>query len=184
MIFPLNRHSPDVSRYSPDGSNTNAATSIISQVISTVECAASCAAARDSWDRKTPLNAVDGATIERRIRINRPDDENTRCKGSRAWDPRKDFSQPTQPPTTHSTSNAISPQQDTHGQAHTRRTKLPEDHFECPLLLQAMRMLGTTSSSSSANSRRHTNEVVCRSVISAVEPDEPASKFQQRDNAR
>jgi hypothetical protein len=25
-----------------------------------------------------------------------------------------------------------------HGQAHTRRTKLPEDHFECPLLLQAM----------------------------------------------
>src|ERR1700738_2185562 len=38
------------------------------------------------------MNAVDGATIERRIRINRPDDENTRCKVSRAWDPRKDFS--------------------------------------------------------------------------------------------
>ena len=30
-----------------------------------------------------------------------------RCKGSRAWDPRKDFSQPTQPPITPSTSNAI-----------------------------------------------------------------------------
>ena len=58
------------------------------------------------------MNAVDGATIERRICINRPDDENTRCKVSRAWDPRKDFSQPTQPPTTHSTSSAISPQQE------------------------------------------------------------------------
>src|ERR1700732_5563448 len=29
------------------------------------------------------MNAVDGATIERRIRINRPDDENTRCRASR-----------------------------------------------------------------------------------------------------
>jgi putative transposase len=29
------------------------------------------------------------------------------CKGSRAWDPRKDFSQPTQPSITPSTSNAI-----------------------------------------------------------------------------
>jgi hypothetical protein len=31
------------------------------------------------------MNAAYGATIERRIRINRPDDENTRCKVSRAW---------------------------------------------------------------------------------------------------
>src|ERR1700674_2726783 len=91
------------------------------------------------------MNAVDGATIERRIRINRPDDENTRCKVSRAWDPRKDFSQPTRPPTTHSTSNAISPQQE--------RTE-PSGRWPC------------------------------RGVISAVEPDEPAFKFQQRDNAR
>jgi hypothetical protein len=30
-----------------------------------------------------------------------------RCKGSRAWDPRKDFFQPTLPPITSSTSNAI-----------------------------------------------------------------------------
>src|SRR5580704_4273761 len=59
------------------------------------------------------MNAVDGATIERRIRINRPDDENTRCKVSRAWHPRKDFSQPTRPPTTHSTSNAISDRKST-----------------------------------------------------------------------
>src|SRR5208282_1794631 len=58
------------------------------------------------------MNAVDGATIERRIRINRPDDENARCKGSRAWDPRKDFSQCMQQPTTLSTSSAISPQQE------------------------------------------------------------------------
>ena len=51
------------------------------------------------------MNAVDGATIEPRIRINRPDDENARCKGSRAWDPRKDFSQCMQQPTTLSTFN-------------------------------------------------------------------------------
>jgi hypothetical protein len=68
------------------------------------------------------MNAVDGATIERRIRINRPDDENTRCKGSRAWDPRKDFSQCMQQPTTLSTSSAISPQQE--------RTE-PSGHRQC-----------------------------------------------------
>ena len=58
------------------------------------------------------MNAVDGATIERRIRINRPDDENARCKVSKAWDPRKDFSQCMQQPITLSTSSAISPQQE------------------------------------------------------------------------
>src|SRR5450631_1950588 len=68
------------------------------------------------------MNAVDGATIERRIRINRPDDENARCKGSRAWDPRKDFSLCMQQPTTLSTSSAISPQQE--------RTK-PSGHRPC-----------------------------------------------------
>jgi hypothetical protein len=46
-----------------------------------------------SLESQNAMNAVDGATIERRIRINQLDDENTRCKGSRAWDPRKDFSQ-------------------------------------------------------------------------------------------
>src|SRR5208282_1751054 len=58
------------------------------------------------------MNAVDGATIERRIRINRTDDENARCKVSKAWDPRKDFSQCMQQPITLSTSSAISPQQE------------------------------------------------------------------------
>jgi transposase-like protein len=48
-----------------------------------------------------------GATIERRVRLSQPDEGRGRCKGSRAWDPRKDFSQPTQPPITHSTFNAI-----------------------------------------------------------------------------
>ena len=51
----------------------------------------------DLWrDRKTmivALNAVDGATIERRTRINRPDDERAKCKVSRAPDRHKDFSQ-------------------------------------------------------------------------------------------
>src|ERR1019366_266502 len=54
---------------------------------------------------------ADGETTGRRIRINRPDDENARCKVSRAWDPRKDFSQCMQQPTTPSTSSAILPQQ-------------------------------------------------------------------------
>jgi len=62
------------------------------------------------------------ATIERRVRINRPDDENTRCKVSRAWDPLKDFSQSMQQPTTLSTSSAISPQQE--------RTE-PSGHRQC-----------------------------------------------------
>ena len=58
------------------------------------------------------MNAVDGATIERRIRISRPDEGSARCKVSRAWDPRKDFSQCMQQPIILSTSNAILPQQE------------------------------------------------------------------------
>ena len=54
------------------------------------------------------MNAVDGATIEPRIRINRPDDENTRCRVSSARGQPRDFSQLMQPPTTLSTSNVIS----------------------------------------------------------------------------
>jgi putative transposase len=42
------------------------------------------------------------------IRINRPDDENTRCRVSSVRGQLKDFSQLTQPPTTLSTSNVIS----------------------------------------------------------------------------
>ena len=58
------------------------------------------------------MNAVDGATIERRIRISQPDEGRGRCKGSRAWDPRKDFSQCMQQHKILSTSSAISPQQE------------------------------------------------------------------------
>src|ERR1700720_4342092 len=63
-------------------------------------------------ESQNATSVADGATIERRIRISQPDEGRGRCKGSRAWDPRKDFSQPTQPPITPSTSNAISPQQE------------------------------------------------------------------------
>jgi hypothetical protein len=63
-------------------------------------------------ESQSVMNAVDGATIERRIRINRPGDENTRCRVSRVRVQPKDFSQRTQPLTTLSTSNAISPQQE------------------------------------------------------------------------
>jgi hypothetical protein len=54
------------------------------------------------------MSVVDGATIEPRIHINRPDDENTRCRISSVRGQPKDFSQLTQPPTTLSTSNVIS----------------------------------------------------------------------------
>jgi transposase-like protein len=53
-------------------------------------------------------SAGDGATIGRRIRISQPDEGRGKCTVSRAWDPRKDFSQRMQPPTTRSTSNAVS----------------------------------------------------------------------------
>jgi hypothetical protein len=57
-------------------------------------------------ESQNAMNAVDGATIERRIRINRPDEGSARCKGSRAWDPRKDFSQCMQQHKILSTSSA------------------------------------------------------------------------------
>jgi hypothetical protein len=78
---------------------------------------------------RSATSVVDGATIESRIHINRPDDESTRCKVLRAWDPRKDFSQCMPQPTTSSTSSAISPQQE--------RTE-PSGHRPC--------RRGTTSS--------------------------------------
>src|SRR3984893_16599687 len=48
-------------------------------------------------ESQNATSVADGATIEWRIRISQPDEGRGRCKGSRAWDPRKDFSQPTQP---------------------------------------------------------------------------------------
>src|ERR1019366_10317602 len=60
---------------------------------------------------------ADGETTGRRIRINRPDDENARCKVSKASGQHRDFSPFMQQPTTPSTSNAISFQQ-----AHTERS--------------------------------------------------------------
>ena len=59
-------------------------------------------------ESQNAMNAVDGATIEQRTRTNRPDEGSARCKGSRAWDPREDFSQSTPRSTIPSTSNAIS----------------------------------------------------------------------------
>ncbi len=58
------------------------------------------------------MNAVDGATIERRTRISRPGDESARCKVLRVLGQRKDFSQCMQQSTTHSTSNVISCRQE------------------------------------------------------------------------
>jgi hypothetical protein len=51
-------------------------------------------------ESQNDMNTADGATIERRIRINRPDEGRGRCKGSRASGRRKDFSQCMQPSTT------------------------------------------------------------------------------------
>ena len=53
------------------------------------------------------MSAGDGATIGRRIRISLRDKGKGKCKVSRAWDPRKDFSQ-RMPPTTLLMFNAIS----------------------------------------------------------------------------
>lgn len=54
------------------------------------------------------IDAVAGATIAWRIRISRHDDESARCRVSRAQAQPRDFSPLTQPPTTPSTSSAIS----------------------------------------------------------------------------
>ena len=58
------------------------------------------------------MSADGGATIGRRTRISQPDDGNARCRASRAEVRRKDFSPSMQPPTTRSTFNAISFQQE------------------------------------------------------------------------
>src|SRR5208283_3794760 len=75
---------------------------------------------RMTLESQNAMNAVDGATIERRIRISRPDEGRARCKGSRAWDPRKDFSQCMQQPRILSTSNVILPRQERTGPSGRR----------------------------------------------------------------
>ena len=55
------------------------------------------------------MTAADGATTEPRIRISRRGDENARCKGSRAWDRRKDFSRCMRQSRIPSAFNVISP---------------------------------------------------------------------------
>jgi transposase-like protein len=64
------------------------------------------AAARDLGIEKRH-ELVGGRTIERRPHISQPDGENARCKVSRAEDQPNAFSQPMQPSTIPSTSNAI-----------------------------------------------------------------------------
>jgi transposase-like protein len=56
------------------------------------------------------ISAGDGRTIGPRIRISRLDGGSARCNALRARAQPRSFSQPTPPPTTLSTSNAISPQ--------------------------------------------------------------------------
>ena len=73
---------------------------------------------------------ADGETIGRRIRINQPDDENARCKVSRASVQHRDFSPFTQQPTTPSTFNAISFQ---HGRTELFEPR-PWTHGVRPLL--------------------------------------------------
>ena len=89
------------------------------------------------------MNVVDGATIEPRIRINRPVDESAKCKVSRAPGQPKDFSQLTQPPTTHSMSNAISPRQELTEPSEHRRCRrgvksLPRREATCQQICYAL----------------------------------------------
>ena len=65
------------------------------------------AAAASDLESQDDMSVVNGATIEPRIRINRPDDENTRCRVSSVRVSQRFLSTP-QPPTTLSTSNVIS----------------------------------------------------------------------------
>jgi hypothetical protein len=58
------------------------------------------------------VNHFGRATIEQRIRISQPDEGRGRCKGSRASDRHRDFSQYLQQHKILSTSNAISSQQE------------------------------------------------------------------------
>ena len=62
-------------------------------------------------DRAVLLNADVGATTAQRTHINRPDEGNARCKGSRVRGQPSDFCPSTPPPTTSSTSSATSSQQ-------------------------------------------------------------------------
>jgi len=57
------------------------------------------------------MNADDGATTERRTRINRPDEGSARYSGSRVRGQPSDFCPSTPPFTTHSTFNVTSSQQ-------------------------------------------------------------------------
>jgi hypothetical protein len=59
-------------------------------------------------ESQNAMSAADGATIEQRIRISRPDEGRGRCKDSRARDPRKNFSQCMQQSATPSMSSVIS----------------------------------------------------------------------------
>src|SRR3984893_19569252 len=102
----------------------------------------------------TAMSAADGATTEPRIRINRPDDVNARCEGSRAPGQRKDFSQCMRQSTTPSTSNVISPQQGRTEPSGHRRCRhgthssprgepdMPDELVRDDLLYRATRRLG------------------------------------------
>src|SRR5262245_49677624 len=52
---------------------------------------------------RSTMGVADGRTIAQRTPTSQPDDENARCKASRAADPPNDFSQPMPPSTTPST---------------------------------------------------------------------------------
>src|SRR4249920_1841212 len=69
------------------------------------------------------INVGDGATTERRTRINRPDEGSARCRGSRVRDQPSDFCPSTLPPTTPSTSSGASYQQRRTGRSEPRPCK-------------------------------------------------------------
>jgi hypothetical protein len=93
-------------------------------------------------ESQNATSVADGATIERRIRISQPDEGRRRCKGSRAWDPRKDFSQPTQPPIQRPTPSDISknaPSLQGVGDADMARSPSPRREPDMPAeLLRAL----------------------------------------------
>jgi putative transposase len=78
------------------------------------------AAARDLGISHRHKRAGDGATTERRTRINRPDEGSARCRGSRVRDQPNDFCPSMPPPTIPSTSSGTSSQQRRTGHSEPR----------------------------------------------------------------
>ena len=96
------------------------------------------------------------------------------CKGSRAWDPRKDFSQCMQQPIILSTSSAISPQQE-------RKIRAQRQRVSCRPISQTCSARGSSARSMAVCFARSTAEIV-GPVIVNYPHDTRVAQGVPRDN--